>query len=211
MFTLEESEGDAVRVNWLGESEVSAHQLLATPRDEEHVDARSEAVEFLMLLLADGPMLAKQGVEEADDAGIAEKTLRRAKKALDVIVYRENAVGETRDSGRWMWRLPVVELVSEADFQGSHEGVQDGQDALRQDADYLEQVKGTQMRKYSIGTPIVQDGHVDSSRWPNVQGGHRSSLPEGGYLKECGHGYQGGKGCYLCDLNHPYRKKGGAA
>jgi hypothetical protein len=33
----------------------------------------------------------------------------------------------------------------------------------------------------------------------------------GGSLKECGHGYPGGKGCYLCDPDHPYRKKVGTA
>ncbi len=47
LFTLTEAGSGAVRVNWLGESEVSAHQLLATPREEEHVDARSKAVEML--------------------------------------------------------------------------------------------------------------------------------------------------------------------
>ena len=30
MFTLEKAEGGAVRVNWLGESEVSAKDILAT-------------------------------------------------------------------------------------------------------------------------------------------------------------------------------------
>lgn len=33
----------------------------------------------------------------------------------------------------------------------------------------------------------------------------------GGILKECSHGYEGGKGCYLCDPDHPYRKNGGAS
>ncbi|WP_314964538.1 hypothetical protein, partial [Bradyrhizobium cosmicum] len=55
-------------------------------------------------------------------------------------------------------------------------------------------VEGTQTRKSGIDKPDVQDGQ-------------RSSLPEGGHLEECGHGYQGGKGCYLCDPNHTYRLK----
>jgi hypothetical protein len=33
------------------------------------------------------------------------------------------------------------------------------------------------------------------------------ALENSGTLKGCGHGYQGGKGCYLCDSEHPYRKK----
>lgn len=32
-----------------------------------------------------------------------------------------------------------------------------------------------------------------------------------GTLKECAHGYQGGKGCYLCDPSHPYRPEHGGA
>ena len=32
-----------------------------------------------------------------------------------------------------------------------------------------------------------------------------------GTLEECAHGYLGGKGCYLCDLNHPYRPDPGGA
>ena len=28
---------------------------------------------------------------------------------------------------------------------------------------------------------------------------------------KCIHGFAGGKGCYLCDLNHPYRAEGGGA
>jgi hypothetical protein len=65
MFTLEEAQGGAVRVNWLGDSEVSAHELLATPREEEHADARSEAVEFLNDVLAEGPVSASRVKEEA--------------------------------------------------------------------------------------------------------------------------------------------------
>jgi len=110
MFTLEEVEGGAVRVNWLGESEVSAHQLLATPQDQEHADALSEAVEFLNDVLAQGPVPASQVKEEAEEAGISERTLKRAKKRVGVITYREGELGEGRGAGRWMWKMPVYEL-----------------------------------------------------------------------------------------------------
>jgi hypothetical protein len=39
MFTLEEAEGGSVRANWLGQSEVSAKDLLATSQDQEHAGA----------------------------------------------------------------------------------------------------------------------------------------------------------------------------
>src|SRR5215203_3298185 len=80
MFGLEEAEGGSVRVNWLGPSEVSARDILATPQDQEHADARGEAVEFLEEVLVDGPVAASQVKEEAEDAGISERTLARAKK-----------------------------------------------------------------------------------------------------------------------------------
>jgi hypothetical protein len=177
-------------------------------------------------VLADGPLPAKQVIEEADDAGIAEKTLRRAKKLLNVIVYRESTTGDKRGAGRWMWKLPVVKLV-EDNFQDSHQDIQGGQDSPKENVGHLEQVEGSQTRESGIGKPDVQDGHVASSRWPDIQDGQRSSLPEDGYLerpertpvqdghldhlKECGHGYPDGKGCYLCDPHHPYRKEGSAA
>jgi hypothetical protein len=206
MFRLEEAATGSVRVNWLGNSEVSAKDLLATSQDHEHADARSEAVEFLNEVLTDGPLPAKQILEEADDAGIAEKTLRRAKKLLDVIVYRENTSGEKRGSGRWLWKLPMVEPV-EGGLQRSRQDVQDGPGGPKENGGHLEQAKGSQTQGSRIDKPNLQDGHVTTSRWPDVQDGRPSSLPEAGHLKECGHGFQRGKGCYLCDPEHPYRLK----
>jgi RecA-family ATPase len=182
MFGLEEAESGSVRVNWLGQSEVSAKDILATPQDQEHADARSEAVEFLNDVLACGPLPAKQVVEEADDAGIAEKTLRRAKKILDVMVYRENATGEHRGSGRWMWKLPVVELVEDS-LQGGHQDVQGGQAAPNKNGGHLEQKREVAPQESSIDKPNVQDGHVSSSRWPNVQDGQDGHLAESGHLE----------------------------
>ena len=101
MFTLEEAESGAVRVNWLGNSEISAKDLLATPQDQEHADARSEAVEFLRDVLADGPVPARDIVQNAKDARIAEKTLRRTQKILGVVPYRESEAGK-RGAGRWL-------------------------------------------------------------------------------------------------------------
>src|ERR671910_1034403 len=115
MFTLEETAGGAVRVHWLGESEISAKDLLATPQNQEHADARSEAVEFLNEVLAEGPVAASQVKEEAEGAGIKERTLARAKKVLGIISYREGETGE-RGKGQWLWKLPVVHLV-EADIK----------------------------------------------------------------------------------------------
>ena len=183
VFGLTEADNGSVEVNWLGQSEVSAKDILATPQDQEHADARGEAVEFLNDVLADGPMPAKEVVEEADDAGIAEKTLRRAKKLLNVMVYRENTTGEGRGSGRWMWRLPTVELVEE-DFQGGHRDVQGGHVTPNKNGGHLEQVEGRNTRRCGIDKPDVQDGHDVSSRWPSVQDGQDGHLAESGHLED---------------------------
>ena len=72
------------------------------------VGAHSEATEFLNDVLAKGPVPAHEIIHDAEDAAIAEKTLRRAKKLLGVIAYRESEAGERRGVGRWLWKLPTL-------------------------------------------------------------------------------------------------------
>jgi hypothetical protein len=175
MFGLEEAESGSVRVNWLGQSEVSASQLLATPRDEEQADARGEAVEFLNDVLADGPVPAAQVKEESEDAGITDITLRRAKKSLGVLAYRENAAGEKRGSGRWMWKLPMVELVE--DVQGAHGRPKEQDERLEREGD-------TEAREFRIDKPDVQGAHARVQDAHHVQGAHRPSLSEDEHLED---------------------------
>jgi hypothetical protein len=87
LFRVEEADNGAARVTWLGKSEASAKDLLATPHDQEQADARSEAMEFLNDILSDRPVPAEDVLREAEDAGISESTLRRAKKHLGVMAY----------------------------------------------------------------------------------------------------------------------------
>ncbi len=56
---------------------------------------------------------AGQARDEAEDTGISQRTLERAKKNMGVISYRENAAGDKRGKGHWYWKLPVVDLVDE--------------------------------------------------------------------------------------------------
>jgi hypothetical protein len=158
MFALEEAGNDAVRVIWLGESEVSAKDLLATPRDEEHADTRGAAVEFLNEVLADGPVSASQVREEAEDAGISLRTLERAKKTVGIISYRENVAGEKRGKGRWYWRLPAVDLVDEPS-NTANIAFKTATRPLNKDRGGLERRDG----ESPIDKPIVQD------RQPAVQ------------------------------------------
>ena len=89
---------------WGNPLEGSARDLLAVA-DESPDDTgeRSDACRFLADLLADGPVNSKQVMSDARQAGVAERTLHRAKKELGVESLRE-----AMPSGKhhWVWRLP---------------------------------------------------------------------------------------------------------
>jgi len=78
-------------VDWKGECELSATQLLnAAPmgRGEPHPGKTQAAVEWLRAALAEGPRLGREVEREAQTAGIAEGTLRRAREQLDIAYER---------------------------------------------------------------------------------------------------------------------------
>jgi RecA-family ATPase len=188
MFTLEKAEGGAVRVNWLGESEASAHQLLATPREEEHADARNEAAEFLNEVLARGPVAANQIKDEAKDAGISERTLWRAKKVLGVMAYREGGTGG-RGNGRWFWKLPIANLIDN-ECHDSFKGVIP---ALKQNGGGLshnEEDNGVESRRHKphpLRLPSTEGG-VDLGHH-DIKDASAPTPGEPGTLKESLHGY----------------------
>jgi hypothetical protein len=163
-------------------------------------------VEFLGDVLADGPVPASQVKEEAEDAGISERTLKRAKKMVGVFTYRENESGGKRGTGRWMWKQPVVQLVEE-DIRGDRVAVQGGQGVSEENVGTLGRGKGTETREIGIGKPDLQEGQQRPSRRTDVQEGQGTNPVEDGIVERCNHGYPRGKGCYLCDPDHPYRKK----
>ena len=185
MFTLKEADSGSVRISWLGESEVSAKDLLATSQDQEHADMRSEAVEFLNDVLCEGPVPVSQVKDEAEDAGISERTLKRAKKLVGVITYRENEAGERRGAGRWMWKLPVVEL--EEEVQGGHTGVQGCQGIPKENSGPLEHTNGTKTGESRLDKPNVQEGQPcvqGGQAVQEVQGGQEGQRLEAGSLEE---------------------------
>jgi len=111
--------------------------------------------------------------EEAEDAGVSERTLKRAKKVVGVIAYRENEAGEGRGAGRWMWKVPVVGLVEE-DVQGGHASVQGGQGVPKENGGPLEHVEGTKTGESCLDKPNVQESQ------PCVQGGQAVQEVQGG-------------------------------
>ena len=92
-----------VRVEWLGQTALTAAALLAAPPGGEERTALADAEAFLRAFLADGPVEAKTIQARAREAGIAEPTLRRAKARVGVEAFLTGFGA----AGRWHWRLPL--------------------------------------------------------------------------------------------------------
>ena len=82
---------------WLGNEKISADSMLAGTNADER-SARDEAVSVLRDLLADGPRPSREVFSEAAEAGVAKRTLERAKKTL--------GVKSEKDGGQWLWSMP---------------------------------------------------------------------------------------------------------
>jgi hypothetical protein len=105
-YTIEDVEGIG-RVEWQPEAvDITAEQALATEQAAWQVQAdapeRREAEEWLKEVLAEGPVSAKKVKAAAATAGIAEKTLKRAKTRLSVESVKD---GFGLDA-KWLWMLP---------------------------------------------------------------------------------------------------------
>lgn len=123
-FILTEAANGAVRVEWKGETALSAAALLADPVDDEERDALTEAQAFLGEVLAGGPVPAKEVQEEAQAAGIAKRTLDRARKALGVESIRKGEVGK-RGGGTWLWSLPGIKVANPETWQSKSDNRHD--------------------------------------------------------------------------------------
>lgn len=160
VFTLEAAEKGAVRVAWQGDTDLDATKLLSTPAGREEGDAFSEAMEFLRAMLASGPVPARQVQDEAEDASITEATLRRAKKALSVAVYREGVEGK-QGGGKWVWEIPALK----PEPQDGQEGL--GAQTVRDE--HLNLNEGSEEDESPIDTPDPLD--AQGSEGLGAQGG----------------------------------------
>lgn len=87
---------------WRGEVTVTANELLAPEEGGEEQTALEEAKDFLQSALSGKERRAEEITKEARAAGIAERTLKRAKRTLDVKTRRDGFGSE----GFWIWALP---------------------------------------------------------------------------------------------------------
>lgn len=104
VYQLTSVEGtDVARIDWMGESSITAGQLAAGPMNEEERAGQDEAMEWLRQALAEGAQESKLVQRDAKDAGLSWRTVESAKKKLGVEVYKE---GFGKD-GKWFWKLPA--------------------------------------------------------------------------------------------------------
>jgi hypothetical protein len=96
-FELDPASNGVACVIWEGVVNHTAADLVDTPRtDTTKLD---EAKDFLRSELAAGQVAAVDLLARATEAGIAERTLRRAKAGLRVLAEKDG-------KGGWFWRLP---------------------------------------------------------------------------------------------------------
>jgi hypothetical protein len=82
---------------WTGQSKLTQHDLLAPESHRAAGGAITEAKQFLLSMLAEGPRLASEVTAGSLQAGIKPATLYRAKEALGVESQKCGI------HGGWMW------------------------------------------------------------------------------------------------------------
>ncbi len=82
---------------------LSADDALAEAGDATAGMARTEAVDWLRMVLSDGPTAAKDVFQRAEADGIATSTLKRAKSQLGVKSCKQGAGSDVT----WYWKLPT--------------------------------------------------------------------------------------------------------
>jgi hypothetical protein len=175
-FNIETAPNGAACVSWRGTSSLSAGDILKEPTDPDQKSALSEAKEFLLQELAEGPVPAEQVEKDARGAQISMRTLRRAKRELGVKSRKQGDV--------WYWVL-----LQEKREEG-HSPTVGTLGTLGKDAK-PEPANSAYLREEVQGCQEGQDGH-------QVQASSE---------RKCMHGFRGGVGCYLCDPEHPHRKR----
>jgi hypothetical protein len=116
-FTIEQGHDGRPVFAWKGELPYTAEELLNPVKVPQGQAKLAQAEDFLQQVLADGPRLQKEIEAEATKAGIAIKTLNRAKKRLEI---KPSKVQTGFKMSAWEWSLP--------EKQGASVHSQDGQD-----------------------------------------------------------------------------------
>lgn len=107
--TIKNADG-TIQVVWLGETQRSAEDLAAAMAHREDDSSKHEAAYVLYSILADGPVPANEVLRLGKQAGVAERTLKRAKKMLKIPSKKKGSGTGTQ----WFWQLPEDQQLLQA-------------------------------------------------------------------------------------------------
>ena len=106
------------RVQWIGASPHSADALIAAGRDHEDTGQLGEAIQLLTEWLRNGPKLKLELLKSARDAGLAVRTLERAKTKMGVVHHRTGFGADSRTT----WELPYSPTPPYTPINGEYGG-----------------------------------------------------------------------------------------
>ena len=173
------ADADVPVVAWEGACELGAADLLGSPSNGPERSATKEAEAWLEAVLAESPLPAAQVYDLAEEAGIAKRTLKRAKRSLGVVAERVVGLGS---GGYWVWALPDAAGPASDAAKGANHG----------DGPLSE--NGTEKRTENARNPAGMAGFAKGAN-PSEGLAKGAKLPDGpsGPLPG-GHGAQNGQG-----------------
>ena len=125
-YSVITAENGAPIIAWESEPvTMTADEALAIPESSDERTATDDAVDFLTNLLSGGSAKVSDIQNEARNAGISEKTLRRARQKLGVRPQKNGF------NGGWVLNLPEDALIGEVALPNG-EGVLEGTGHLRE-------------------------------------------------------------------------------
>lgn len=95
-------ESDSSRVEWLGESAVTASAVMGQPVDRVEREELTDAELWLADMLGEGSMSSNDVYRDGAKAGYSAKTVKKAKSSLGVKSVKQGYGKE----GSWYWSLP---------------------------------------------------------------------------------------------------------
>jgi phage N-6-adenine-methyltransferase len=165
--------GDAIVIEWLGESSYSANDIVAAAHNADTQSQLQEACYVLYSALAahEGPMAATQVDAAAQAALVSVGTLKRAKNVLKVRSRRELDRTPTMAGGptkaRWLWELPADEdLLRPYRERFEREQQEETTPEITDDHDAKTKDRGTGKNGTAVNSPEKKDnGGASTPQW----------------------------------------------
>lgn len=180
-YDLQQGEPDAYPgieaslVVWRGAVDGAARELLSNAEsggDDGEGGTLADAKRFLIGLLCDGPMSAKEVRSNADEAGYSWASIKRAQKALGVDAVKEGGHFGTGKQ-RWRWSLPAKGTEG---TEGAHHAYLQGESLKA-----LKNAEGAQQNNVSTFRKLE---HLQGADAEDAEGAQREHLQASGVFVE---------------------------